>query len=85
MHDKGNHKQDKKTTHRMGENICKWSNGQRINLQNIQTAHGAQYQKNEQTIQLKKWVSQKPKQTSLQGRHTDDEKAHEKMLNIINY
>ena len=29
----------------MGENICKQSNGQRINLQNIQTAHAAQYQK----------------------------------------
>ena len=30
----------------MGENICKWIRGQRINLQNIQTAHSAQYQKN---------------------------------------
>ena len=45
MHSKGNHKQDEKTTHRMGENICKQSNRQRICLQNIQTAHGAQYQK----------------------------------------
>ena len=27
----------------MGENICKLSIRQRINLQNIQTAHGAQY------------------------------------------
>ena len=42
----GNHKQDEKTTLRMGENICKESNRQRINLQNTQTAHGAQYQKN---------------------------------------
>ena len=25
----------------MGENICKWSNQQGINLQNIQTAHAA--------------------------------------------
>ena len=32
---KGNHKQDEKTTLRMGENICKRINGQRINLQNI--------------------------------------------------
>ena len=48
LHSKGNHKQDEKTTLRMGENICKWSNGQRNNLQNIQTAHGAQYQKNKQ-------------------------------------
>ena len=32
----------------MGENICKWSNWQGINLQNIQIAHEAQYQKNKQ-------------------------------------
>ena len=42
----------KKTTLRMGENICKPSNGQRINLQNIQTAHAAHYQK-KQTTQSK--------------------------------
>ena len=35
LHSKGNHKQDEKTTLRMGENICKRINGQRINLQNI--------------------------------------------------
>ena len=29
----------------MGENICQWSNGQGINLQNIPTAPEAQYQK----------------------------------------
>ena len=54
MHNKGNHKQDKKTTLRMGENICKWNNRQRINLQNIQTAHGAQYPKNKNPV--KKWA-----------------------------
>ena len=32
----------------MGENICKLSDQQGINLQNIQTAHAAQYQKNKQ-------------------------------------
>ena len=32
LHSKGNHKQDEKTTLRMGENICKRINGQRINL-----------------------------------------------------
>ena len=32
---KANYKQDEKTTLRMGENICQWSNWQRINLQNI--------------------------------------------------
>ena len=29
FHSKGNHKRDKKTTLRMGENICKQINGQR--------------------------------------------------------
>ena len=50
LHSKGNHKQDEKTTFRMVENICKWSNGQRINLQNIK-AHAAQYHKNKQPNQ----------------------------------
>ena len=53
LHSKGNHKQDQKTTLRMGENICKWSNRLRINLQNTQTAHGTQYQKN---CPVKKWA-----------------------------
>ena len=48
LHSQGNHKQNEKTTLRMGENICKRSNWQRINLQNIQAAHAAQYQKNKQ-------------------------------------
>ena len=32
----------------MGENICKWSNWQRINFQNLQAVHAAPYQKNKQ-------------------------------------
>ena len=32
-----------KTAFRMGENNSKWSNWQKINLKNIQTAHAAQY------------------------------------------
>ena len=47
MHSRGNHKQDEKSALRMGENICKQSNWQGINLQNIQTAHAVQYQKKE--------------------------------------
>ena len=35
LHSKGNYKQDEKTTFRMGENIYKQINRQRINLQNI--------------------------------------------------
>ena len=46
LQSKGNYKQDEETTLRMGKNICKPINGQRINLHNIQTAHAAQYQKN---------------------------------------
>ena len=45
------HKQDEKTTLRMGENICKQSNWQRINLQNIQAVHTSQYQKTQQRNQ----------------------------------
>ena len=66
----------------MGENMCKWNNRQRINLQNIQTAHGAQYQKNKQSS-LK--MGGRPKKTFHQGRHKDVQEAHEKMLNITNY
>ena len=35
LHSRGNHKQNKKTIHRMGENLCKQSDQQGINLQNI--------------------------------------------------
>ena len=49
LHSKGNHKQNKKTTHRIGENICKQCNWQGINLQSLQTAHMAQYQKKQTT------------------------------------
>ena len=54
LHSKGNHKKDEKTTLRMEENICNWNNWQRINLQNIQAAHAAQYQKANNPIQ--KWA-----------------------------
>ena len=53
-----------------GENNSKWSNWQRINLQNIQAARAAQYWKNKQHNQK---VCRRPKQTFLQRRHTDGE------------
>ena len=53
MHSKVNHKQNKNTTNRMGGNICKQCSWPGINLQNIQTAHTAQYQKTNNPI--KKW------------------------------
>ena len=51
LHSKGNQKQNEKTTHRMRENTCKQCNQQGINLQNIQTAHAALYEKNKQRNQ----------------------------------
>ena len=42
---------DEKTTVRMGENICKWNNWQRIDLQNIHAAHTTQYQNNKEPNQ----------------------------------
>ena len=54
MHSKGNHKQDEKTTLRLGENICKRINGQRINLQNINSSCSSILKKNKQPNQ--KWV-----------------------------
>ena len=60
MHSKGNDKQDEKATLWMGENICKWSNWQRINHLNIWAAHAAQYQKNKQPNK-KMDLNRKPK------------------------
>ena len=51
MQSKGNHKQNEKTTHRMGEDIRKQSHRQGINLQNIQDAHAALLKKI-----LEKWA-----------------------------
>ena len=68
MHHEGNYKQGEKTALRMEENNSKWSNGQRINLKNIQATPTAQFQKNEQPNQK---MGQRTKQTFLQRRHTD--------------
>ena len=68
LHNEGNYNQGEKTALRMGENNNKWNNWQRNNLQIIQAAHSAQYQKNEQFNQK---VSRRPKQTFIQRRHTD--------------
>ena len=61
LHSKGHQKQNKKTALRMGENLCKCSNLQGINLQNIQTfkqsakytKYAAEYQ-TEQNYPIKK-------------------------------
>ena len=51
LHSKGKHKKKKneKPTYRVGENICKWCNGQGLKFQNIQTAHTTRQQTNKQT------------------------------------
>ena len=40
----------------MGENNSEQSNGQKINLKNIEAAHSAQFQKNKRPI--KKWAKE---------------------------
>ena len=51
MHNKGNHKQNEKTTLRTWENICN-----QCDWQNLQIAHVAQYQKNTPNNPIKKWA-----------------------------
>ena len=80
LHSKGNHKQNKKTTYRMGENICKPWDWQGLNFQNIQTAHTTQQQK-----QPNRKMGRRSKETFLPRRQTDGQETHEKMLNITNY
>ena len=53
MHSQGNNKQDNNPPFRMGKNICKWSNWQVNELQNIQRADVAQHQKTNNPI---KWA-----------------------------
>ena len=55
LHNKGNYKQSKKTSWRMGENIFKWCNWQGINFQNMQTAYTAQYI-TPPKIPIKRWT-----------------------------
>ena len=52
----------------MGENNSKRSNGQIINLKNIQATPAAQFQKNKRPNEK---MGQRTKQTFLQRRHTD--------------
>ena len=49
MYNKGNHKQNEKTTYRMGKNIGKRCDLQGLNFQNIQIAHTTQQQKTTQS------------------------------------
>ena len=57
MHSKGNHKQNKKTTYKMGENICKQCDLQGINLQKIQITHAINSNNNKNNP-IKKWAEE---------------------------
>ena len=63
MHNEGSYKQGEKTAFRMGENNSKRSNGQRINIKNIQATPAAQFQKNKRPNQK---MAQRTNQTFLQ-------------------
>ena len=75
MHSKGNHKQNEKTRRKYLK-ICDL---QGINFQNIQTVYIGQ-KKKKNTKSKNGQIS-----TVLQRRHTDSQKAHEKMLDTANY
>ena len=81
MHSKGNHQQKEKINYGIGQNTWEQCYQQAINLQNIQTAHGAQYQRNKNPI--KKWAEDLSR--LHQRRHTDGKETHENMLNMTNY
>ena len=63
------------TTYGIGENSCRRCSHQGLNLQNIQTTHITQQQKNKQP----NWkMGRRPKQTFLQRKHTHGQQAHKK-------
>ena len=64
----------------MGENFCKQSYQQEINLQNTQRSHGVLYQKTKNPI--KSWAEDLNR---ISPKKTDNQKIYEKMLNITNY
>ena len=70
MHSKGNNKQNKKTTHGLGENVFKQWDQHGINFQNAETAHNTKKLKNKQTNTNQK-MGIRPKETFLQRGHTD--------------
>ena len=69
MHSQRNHQQNEKTINRMGENIYKWSDWQRIHHQNIQTASAALCQNKNPVKKLDRFI-----QTFLKRTHTNGQK-----------
>ena len=85
MHSKGNHKQNEKTTHRMGENFANESTDKGLSSKIYKhPPQTAQYQKKKNKQPHPK-MGRRSKQTILQQRHMDGQKTHEKMFNITHH
>ena len=80
LYSKGNHKQNEKTTHRLGENICKLCDQKGLNFQNHKQLIQCNTKKKKNLIK-----NGQKTQTFLQRRQTDGQQAHEKTLNMPNY
>ena len=52
LHSKGNHQQNEKTSHWLGEHVCQWYIWQRVKMKNLERTQTAQHQKT-QMIQWK--------------------------------
>ena len=89
LHSKGNHKNNKKQEQNQRDNLqngrkyLQTKQPKRINLHNILYKQLMQLNWKKQTS---KWIiGGRSKETFLQRRHTDGQKAYERMPSIINY
>ena len=81
MHSKGNHKENEQQPIERETIFAKNWPTTKFTLQNIQIAHAALCQK--QNNPVEKWAEDLNRHLSEED--TDSQKAHEKMLNIANY